>query len=409
MDKQLRIHSGPDAGRCYPLPQAGSFSIGRSHQHSDCCLHDLECSRVHCYLEIEGDQVTIVAPDADTKVLVNGEPTLRRELTPSDKVQIGSTTFAFEFPYMPHLSPPVAAPPAEPGLPALEGQTLGHYELGPILGQGHHGVVFRARDTQHRRDVALKVLRPEFPGCSQELTRFSMAYKQVLPLRHPNLVALYGVGKTGHHVWLALELIDGSDLGRLLKEKDGQPLDWRLALRVAIDIGQALEFLWEQRVGHRNLTPANILWDKKARQASLNDLGFGTALKDSALRREVREKKLAAELPYLAPEQASPGTYVDDKVDVYRLGAVLYTLLTGRPPFQGQSTEQTIELIQKGKLERPRARQKGIPAEFERVVLKMLARRQEDRYHKASDMLSDLEAVDDGLQTAKANGGKVRR
>jgi serine/threonine protein kinase len=95
-------------------------------------------------------------------------------------------------------------------------------------------------------------------------------------------------------------------------------------------------------------------------------------------------------LPYLAPEQADLDTYVDDHVDIYRLGAIVYTLLTGRPPFQGQTPEETLELIQHGKIKSPRRRQKDIPEEFERIVLKMLARHQENRYLSARELLADL-------------------
>lgn len=395
MDKQLRVKTGPDAGRVFPLPYDRSVHIGRSHQHTDLCLNDPHCARVHCSLEIAGDRVSVVAVDDETKVFVNGERVTRHELSPSDVVHIGTTTFSFEFPFMPRPATAAGEVGAPKGLAALVGHTLGHFEIASVLGQGHHGMVFLARDTQHHREVALKVLRPAFPANAQELRHFGDVYKRTLPLRHPNVVGLHGVGKTGPYCWLALEVVNGRDLGRLLREKDGTPVEWPMALRVAMGVGQALDFARENRLSHRNVTPGNILWDEKAERAEVSDFGFGEAIEASALQVEVLEEKFLAELSYLAPEQTMLDAYVDDVVDIYRLGAVLYHLLTGRPPVHGAAPEDTLQQIRDGAISPPRRKQKAIPREFERIVLKMLATRQEDRYLTPREMLIDLEAVEE--------------
>src|SRR5262245_37082721 len=117
------------------------------------------------------------------------------------------------------------------------------------------------------------------------------------------------------------------------------------------------------------------------------------ALEGSKLQQAILEKKLLAELPYLAPEQTDPKAFVDNLADLYGLGAVAYTLLTGKPPFSGASPAAIIEQIRRAPVVRPAAHQKGIPAAFEAVVLKLMAKHQEDRYQTAADLVAAVEAI----------------
>src|SRR5262249_1618947 len=123
------------------------------------------------------------------------------------------------------------------------------------------------------------------------------------------------------------------------------------------------------------------------------ELRLAKALNSSKLYKAVLQKKLLAELPYLAPEQTAPGGFVDHLADLYSLGAVVYTVLTGQPPFNADTPEETITQIREAKVVKPNKLQKAIPIVFEAMIVKLLAKRQEDRYQSADVLLADLEPV----------------
>lgn len=278
----------------------------------------------------------------------------------------------------------------------LTGRTLGRYTLVELMGRGQHGVTFRARDDTG--PVALKVLPPEFPFTDAELTRFSEVMTQWLVLQHPNLVAVRNAGRSGPYCWIAQELVEGENLGAVLRRLiPGCGMDWIRVYRVGIHIARALHYLRSCRVVHRNITPLNILLRQADGVAKLNDALFARLLQKSQLHMLRLDQKLALELPYLSPEQADGGTsFIDHLCDLYSLGAVLYALATGRPPYEGSTFEDTLELIRAGNLTRPRKLQRSIPREFELVLVKMLARRQEERYQSPAELINDLNRV--GIQ-----------
>src|SRR5262249_21679467 len=143
---------------------------------------------------------------------------------PGDVVRVGDTQLRLhlgDFPLdvaLGAVSGPAApaAPPPVDKLTALSGQKLSHYDIGPVIGQGHSSVVFHANDTEDNRSVALKVLLPEFSKNEEEVQRFVRAMKTMMPLRHPNLVTLYGAGKTGPYCWVAMEYVAGENLTQVI-------------------------------------------------------------------------------------------------------------------------------------------------------------------------------------------------
>jgi eukaryotic-like serine/threonine-protein kinase len=160
---------------------------------------------------------------------------------------------------------------------------------------------------------------------------------------------------------------------------------------VAIHLGKALDFLHKHRVTHGNITPRNVLIRKSDRLTKLADLMLSRALEGSRLQKAILGKKLLAELPYLAPEQTDPHAPGSTLGDLYSLGAVLYALLTGQPPFTGASPREVLSRIREGKVVRPSKLQRGIPAPFEASVLLMMARRPEDRFQTAAEMLDAIQ------------------
>jgi hypothetical protein len=429
--RQLVVIDGADKGRTFRLPQTGIVPVGKSNKHADVVLHDLYVSRVHCELSVQGDRVLVTHLEGDGGTLVNGQRIAGpQELHPGEVLRVGNSHLRLDVVAEAAAKAAAAAEEeaeeievvedevevvedgeevevveeAEGGghlphaaidrLMELEDQVLGHYKIGPLLGRGQFGLVFRAEDVKTGQVVAMKVLSPDFPASGAELQRFAQALKAAPHLNHPHLVTLIGAGKTGHHCWIAREYVEGESVPRLVQRRNDRGyLDWTAAARVAVHLGRALGFLHQHKVAHRNITPRNVLVRGGDKMTKLADLMLTEALAGSKLHKAVGEKKRLAELPYLAPEQTEPGAFVDHLADLYALGAVVYTLLTAQPPFAGDSPAETLARIREGKLVKPSKYQRGLPGPFEAVVLKLLARHQEDRYQTAAELLADLEPI----------------
>jgi eukaryotic-like serine/threonine-protein kinase len=240
----------------------------------------------------------------------------------------------------------------------------------------------------------LKVLAPEFPASAGELQQFAQALKEATPLRHPNLLTLFGAGKSGPRCWIAREYVDGESADRLVKRlKEESKLNWMRGLRVAVHLGAALMFLHEHKAVHGNITPRNVLISSADKTTKLADLMLSQALSGSGLQSAILEKKLLSELPFMAPEQVEPDTFIDQLADLYALGAVVYTFVTGESPFTAPSPEELIEKIREAPVVKPSRFQPKIPFSFEGVVLKLLAKRQEDRYQTATELMADLDVL----------------
>jgi hypothetical protein len=276
----------------------------------------------------------------------------------------------------------------------LAGQDLGHYQIGPLLGRGFTGMVFHAQDLKNQQRVALKVLATTFPASSEELQRFVQALRRTTLLPHPNLVTLYGVGKTGPFCWIAREYIEGESVAELIRDLGARTLfDWTRACRVGVHLARALSFVHQNKIVHGNLVPRNILIRESDQQTKLADLMLAKALEGSQLQEAVFEKKWLTELPFLAPEQTVADAPEDHRIDLYALGAVLYALLTGQPPYRSETPERLLAMVREGKVVRPTRHQPRIPAAFEAVVLKLLSRNPDERYRSANDLLTELEAI----------------
>jgi hypothetical protein len=412
--RRLKVIDGADHGHSFLLNDNGVTTVGSSSKHAEVCLHDLYVGRVHCQLEPEGDHLIVTACEETKPTYINGQQIRRHPLAPGDVLRVGNSYLRLELevatageaaparPSAPGVAAPhgAAAPPKIPQLPLnrlgeLAGYTIGHFQLDKALGAGFHGVVFRARDLKSDQDVALKVFAPEFPANDAEMQHFVQAMRSAVPLRHAGLVTVYSAGRSGSYCWLSRELVQGVSLAQLLhpsgKAREG--IDWRLALRVAVHISQALEVVHHHHMMHGNVTPHNILLEGNDGQAKLNDLMLRKGLEGSQLAQSVMEKKFLAELPYLAPEQTDPDAFVDNLSDVYSLGVVVYALMTGKLPFRGKTPEELLEEIRNTIPAKPKKFERSIPNFFQEVVLKMLSKRQEDRYDTPAALLADLDQI----------------
>jgi serine/threonine protein kinase len=400
MPPQLLVISGPDQGRSFALIEGQPLVIGRG-EAATARLSDAHVSRRHCQAIVEEGRFFVEDAGSSGGTLVNGQPITKQEICPGDVVRIGGTELRFLLEGNPDASTLIqpAVAPAKPKprvtpLTEMVGRKIGCYQIQERLATGQSGMVFRAAEAKRDRTVALKVLWPETSQIDDEVRRFVRAMKTMLPIRHPNIVQLYAAGKTGPYCWLAMEYVEGESLASVIPRiGTAGMLDWRYAFRVAVHIARALEAACEHDIVHRNITPANILIRASDKVAKLGDLMLAKALAGSLARQITRAGELVGDLLYLPPERTRSQAEVDCRSDIYSLGATLYALLTGRPPFEGHSAPELIKKIREDDAEPPKKYQLSIPDLFEGVVLQMLAKRPDDRHETPRQLLKDLDRV----------------
>jgi serine/threonine protein kinase len=397
MGLQLLVIAGPDKGRAFPLAADDWLLVGRS-KATETRLVDPHVSKVHCKVEWAGGQVVVTDHDSTGGTFVNGRRVTRQPLRPGDVIGLGETQLLLQEEGAPAADEDegktlqFALPTSALG--ELTGKALSHYALGPLVARGTTGTVYRARDTRDNRDVAVKVLGPEFVRDDEAVQRFVRAMRTMLPLRHPNLVAVYGAGKTGPHCWCAMEYVEGESLAQVLAHTGpAGGLDWRQGLRFAAHVARALTYAHRNAILHRNLTPGNVLVRTGDQVAKLGDLMLAKALEGMLAEKITRPGDVVGDAHYMAPERAGGDAPVDARSDLFSLGALTYALLAGRPPFAGAGTVETLLLIRTAEPARPTEYQPSVPDAFEEVVLTLLRKRPEERYQTAAEALQALEGV----------------
>jgi serine/threonine-protein kinase len=286
----------------------------------------------------------------------------------------------------------------------LQGQVLGgRYALGALLGAGGMGQVYRARDRVLQRTVAVKVLSAAATEDRELVARFGREARAAAALNHPNIVAVFDSGADGDLQYLVMEYVQGQSLAGLLRQEG--VLDPGRAAEVGRQVCQALTAAHAAGLVHRDITPGNVLVDPVG-VVKLADFGIA---KLAAATTMTGEGMLLGTAAYLAPEQAQ-GRAVDGRSDLYSLGCVLYALVTGAPPFAGDSpvavaarqvTEPPIP---------PSDRNPRVSPALEAVVLTALTKDPADRYQSAAAMAQDLDRIiaDAGADSAplgEAPGG----
>lgn len=270
----------------------------------------------------------------------------------------------------------------------------GRYELGEILGFGGMSEVHLARDTRLHRDVAVKVLRADLARDPSFYLRFRREAQNAAALNHPAIVAVYDTGEAetaaGPLPYIVMEYVDGVTL-RDIVHNDG-PMPVKRAIEVIADACQALNFSHQHGIIHRDVKPANIMISKSG-AVKVMDFGIARALADS--HSVTQTAAVIGTAQYLSPEQAK-GDSVDARSDVYALGCVLYEILTGDPPFVGDSPVAVAYQHVREDPVPPSARNPELSPELDAVVLKALAKNPDNRYQSAAEMRADLVRVHSG-------------
>ena len=398
---KLVVITGPDEGRIFSLSEGQTFLVGRGKE-SDTELRDPQVSREHCSIRVEQLQALLSDCHSAAGTFVNGKSVTNQGLHHGDLIRIGETEFRFDLDATPNaLTLPPSGDHAEER-PAVDDKALDHvigetfhlYRIEKELAKGTSGIVFLANRTDTDQQLALKILWPSISQNEEGMQRFVRAMKTMQPIRHPNIVQIYNAGKSGGYSWTAMEYVEGESLRRVI-ERIGTAgmLDWRTALRVAVHIARALEIAYEHQIVHRNIAPQNILLSEADQVAKLGDLMLAKALEGTLAVQITRPRQLIGDLAYMSPERTYGSEGDDCRSDIYGLGATLYALLTGRPPFEEKSVSELTRKIREEEPAKPKEFQLAVDDMFEDTVLQMLAKRPEDRYATPSALLKDLERI----------------
>jgi len=302
-------------------------------------------------------------------------------------------------------TPAVALLAATEETAAFIGREFGPYTIVDLLGSGGMGQVYRARDRQLDRDVAIKILPPLFTKDEDRLLRFEREAKILAALNHPHIGAIYGLERvapstsSGEAVpALVLELVEGPTLAeRLLRG----PLAITDAVAIATQIADALEVAHRQGIIHRDLKPANIkvtasgfvkLLDFGLAKGVGHDDGRAGSGAVAASPTTSQPGAIMGTAAYMSPEQAR-GEPVDARSDLFSLGAVIYEMVAGRPPFSSATSSAILNAILNETPSSPRAINPHVPASLERVVMRLLAKERSARHQSASDVRTELQPV----------------
>src|SRR5947208_15272917 len=280
---------------------------------------------------------------------------------------------------------PVSSMPATAHAAALLGE-LGDYELLEQIGRGGQGVVFRARQKSLNRIVALKVIGLGQWATKAHLKRFRLEAEAAASLDHPCIVPVYEVGERDGSCYFSMKFVEGGQLDAVASRETMPP---RRAAELIAKVARTVHYAHEHHILHRDIKPGNIRLDQKG-EPHLTDFGLARLVETEST--ITRTLEVLGTPSYMAPEQAAANsTQLTSATDVYGLGAVLYQLLTGHPPFAGGTTYETIKLLLETDPRQPRQLNPKIDRDLSTICLKCLEKDPQRRYPSALVLAEDLE------------------
>ena len=263
---------------------------------------------------------------------------------------------------------------------------LGDYELLEEVGRGGQGVVFRARQKSLNRIVALKVIGLGQWATKAHLKRFRLEAEAAASLDHPCIVPIYEVGERDGQCYFSMKFVEGGQLDEVVKDA---PMSIRQAVELIAKVARTVHYAHEHGILHRDIKPGNILLDAKG-EPHLTDFGLARLVESEST--VTRTVEVLGTPSYMAPEQAAGNnTKLTNATDVYGLGAVLYQLLTGHPPFAGGTTYETIKLLLETEPRPPRLWNPKVDRDLSTICLKCLEKDPQRRYSSALALAEDLE------------------
>jgi eukaryotic-like serine/threonine-protein kinase len=262
---------------------------------------------------------------------------------------------------------------------------FGDYELLEEVARGGMGVVYKARQSDLNRTVALKLILTGQLASAADVDRFKREAEAVANLEHPNIVPIYEVGEHNGQHYFTMRFVDGGSLQTRMAEVRA---DRRRSARLVATVARAVDHAHRRGVIHRDLKPGNILLDPAGEPMVVD---FGLAKKVEGADAVTRTGAVVGTPAYMAPEQAAARKDITTAADVYSLGAIFYELLTGQPPFKDASIAQTLRMVAEQEPARPRWIDGSIPRDLETIALKCLEKDPQKRYPTAAALADDLE------------------
>jgi len=272
------------------------------------------------------------------------------------------------------------------------GQQIPGYQLLDKLGQGAMGIVFKARQLSMNRLVAIKVLQPRLASNPRDLERFLHEAQVAAKLSHNNVVQAIDAGSAGKLHYFVMEYVEGTTINKLME--NGKVYTEREALEIMMQMAQALDHAHRRGLVHRDIKPANIIITPE-NVAKLADLGLAKEQSGDAFAEE--DKGLIRGTPfYIAPEQIKRAEDIDVRADIYSLGATLYHMVTGQPPFMAKTIRALFEAHLKRKLVPPDHLNTALSGGLGETVEFMMAKDRAERYPSPKELIRDLECLLDG-------------
>ena len=283
---------------------------------------------------------------------------------------------------------------------------LGPYEFEGTLGRGGMGTVFRGRHVDTGEIHAVKVLSPVYSADDHFRGRFESEINALLQLDHPNIVKLISYGQEDGNLYFSMELVEGNSLFQM--QKKGHHFNWREVLQIAKDVCQGLRHAHDRGIIHRDLKPGNLLMTT-FNTVKLTDFGIAKSYGTS----QNTGDNILGTMDFMSPEQAK-GERVTFRSDLYSLGAVLFTLLSGRPPFTANSIEESLRNLTRVPAPRISQSVPGVPEQIENVIAKLMEKKPQRRIATALALHHQLEEIENGLKgyseakTAETRSGKSK-
>ena len=265
------------------------------------------------------------------------------------------------------------------------GQTISHYRIIEKLGEGGMGVVYKAEDTKLKRPVALKFLAAHLLDDDAITARFRREAEAAAALTHSNIAVIYDIDESDGRSFIVMEFVEGRNVSDTIAER---PLKLDQALDLAIQTAQGLRAAHEKGVVHRDIKSANLMVTPQG-QVKIMDFGLAQLAERSRL---TQTTAVLGTPSYMSPEQAM-GEKTDRRTDLWSLGVVLYEMVTGRLPFEGERQEAVLYGITSEEPEPVTALRAGLPMDLEWIISKVLAKNRDERYQHAADLLVDLQTL----------------
>jgi len=267
-----------------------------------------------------------------------------------------------------------------------EPRPFGKYELQEEIGRGGMGVVHKARQVDLDRVVAIKLILSCQFASKEDIRRFYLEARSAGRLKHPNIVAIHEVGEINGQHYFAMDYIDGESLAAISHAAE---FTAELAAECIAEIARAVDFLHQHGIVHRDLKPANILIDDDG-QPFVTDFGLAKVFDSGD--QQTQSGTILGTPSYMAPEQAAgQNSELGPTADIYSLGAILYELLTGRPPFKEENPLDTLVQVLEGEASRPSQLNRAVPRDLELICMKCLEKDAGSRYQSAAQLADDLQ------------------